>query len=224
MTKESDYFGRLAVWVGLAVALVVGLMTAPVDGVRAQGPGVKQTEKLADKANDTVGSIRAAKLQIKDTLVAYNLLVGNKVEDPKKTYKDLQKGIEDTDKKVAEVDKKVAAMQKEADILFADWSSNLANISSEDLRKRSEERMNDTRDRYNGILAAGDKAGAVFNPFIASLKDQVVYLGHDLNPSALASLQPDADKLNKEAEVLFKKIDETVDEASGYITSLTPQS
>ena len=102
--------------------------------------------------------------------------------------------------------------------------SNLANISSEDLRKRSEERLNGTRERYNGILAAGDKARQVFNPFIASLKDQVVYLGHDLNPSALASLKPDADKLNKEGEVLFKKIDETVDEASGYITSLKSQS
>ena len=31
--------------------------------------------------------------------------------------------------------------------------SNLANISSEDLRKRSEERLNGTRERYNGILA-----------------------------------------------------------------------
>ena len=102
--------------------------------------------------------------------------------------------------------------------------SNLANISSEDLRKRSEERLNGTRERYNGILAAGDKARQVFNPFIASLKDQVVYLGHDLNPSALASLEPDADKLNKEGEVLFKKIDETVDEVSGYITSLKFQS
>ena len=224
MTKESDYFGRLAVRAGLSVALVTGLVAVPAQNVWAQGPGVKQTEKLVSKANDTVGSIRAAKQQIKDTLVAYNLLVGNKVEDPKKTYKDLQKGIENTDKKVADVDQKVAAMQKEADLLFADWASNLASISSEELRKRSEERLNETRERYNGILAAGDKAGKVFNPFIASLKDQVVYLGHDLNPSALASLKPDADKLNKEAEVLFKKIDETVDEASGYITSLKPQS
>ncbi len=224
MTKETDYFGRLAVQAGLAVALVMGLVAVPVEGVWAQGPGVKQTEKLVKKANDTVSSILAAKQQIKETLVAYNLLVENKVEEPKKTYKDLQKGIENTDKKVADIDKKVAAMQKEADILFGDWSSNLANISSEDLRKRSEERLNDTRERYNGILAAGEEAGKVFNPFIASLKDQVVYLGHDLNPSALASLKPDADKLNKEAEVLFKKIDETVNEANRYTTSLKPQS
>ena len=40
----------------------------------------------------------------------------------------------------------------------------------------------------------------------------------------IPSLKPDADKLNKEGEVLFKKIDETVDEASGYITSLKSQS
>ena len=122
MTKETKHFGRLAVRAGLTVALVMGLMAVPVEDLRAQGPGVKQTEKLVDEANDTVGSIRAAKQQIKETLVAYNLLVENKVEDPKKTYKELQKGIENTEKRVADVDKKVAAMQKEADVLFTDWS------------------------------------------------------------------------------------------------------
>ncbi len=61
MTKETDYFGRLAVQAGLAVALVMGLVAVPVEGVWAQGPGVKQTEKLVKKANDTVSSILAAK-------------------------------------------------------------------------------------------------------------------------------------------------------------------
>ena len=43
-----------------------------------------------------------------------------------------------------------------------------------------------------------------------ALGDQVTFLGHDLNASAVASLKPDAAKLNKQSDELVKRIDQTM--------------
>jgi len=73
------------------------------------------------------------------------------------------------------------------------------------------------------VLAAARDAQKSYDPLISNLKDQWTYLGHDLNPSGIASLKPDADKLNQSATVLFKKIDDGMKTANDYITSLRSQ-
>jgi hypothetical protein len=56
-----------------------------------------------------------------------------------------------------------------------------------------------------------------------TLADQVKYLGNDLNPSALASLKPDADKLNKKVEELNRAIDDTITATNTKINAIRPQ-
>ena len=100
---------------------------------------------------------------------------------------------------------------------------SLQEITSEDLKKRSQDRLNKTRIYFGEILAAGRSAGAVFNPLMGALEDQVVYLGYDLNASAVASLSEDAKKLNAQADELFASIDHVQKVASEYALSLKPE-
>ncbi len=58
---------------------------------------------------------------------------------------------------------------------------------------------------------------------MGGLRDQVVYLGYDLNPSAVSSLEPDAEKLNAQAKSLFTGIDKPESDISDYIVSLKPE-
>jgi hypothetical protein len=83
--------------------------------------------------------------------------------------------------------------------------------------------LNDTRKRYEGILEAAGKAGDAFDPFVSNLKDQILFLGHDLNPSAIQALQGDAKKLNGQAAEVFKDVDKTIATASEYTASLRPE-
>ena len=55
------------------------------------------------------------------------------------------------------------------------------------------------------------------------LQDQVTFLGHDLNPSAIGSLKPEAAKINKKAEALMRSIDETVAIANAKTDTLRPE-
>jgi len=125
-----------------------------------------------------------------------------------------------SEKKRDDVRKKLDEMKIEAEAHFTGWSESLAQIGNPDLRKRSEARMTETRSQFDGILDAVREAREAYEPFTTALKDQWTYLRHDLNPSGISSLKPDADKLNVQAKDLFGKIDAGAKKANEYIDSL----
>jgi len=216
--KERNEFTRTLETAALSLMLAIGWTT-----VAAAQAGVKQAENLVKKTEASAKAITEAREQIKTTLDGYNALIEGNVEDTKKAYGNLQKEMDRSDDRAEDVGKRIDEMNVEADKYFADWTRSLDGISSPDLRARSEERMKDARSRYDQILATTGKAGDMFASFIQNLRDQVTYLGHDLNPRALASLEGDATKLNTAAESFFGKIDSAIDEATSYAASLRPQ-
>jgi chromosome segregation ATPase len=181
---------------------------------------LKRTDSLIKKAEGTIKQTVLAREEIGRTLDSYNALFKSDVADPRAAYKSVEKGIERCEKQRAEVRKHLDEMKVEAEAYFQSWNQSLQQISNQDLRKRSEQRMTETRGHFDGVLAAVSDARDQYEPFIANLKDQWTYLGHDLNPSGIASLKPDADKLNADAKVLFDKIDDGMKKAGDYVTSL----
>jgi ElaB/YqjD/DUF883 family membrane-anchored ribosome-binding protein len=114
-------------------------------------------------------------------------------------------------------------MQNEAHKFFEEWKQNAERISDDVLRTKSQERLSHARYQYGDALRSGRRAGAEFDVFVESMRDQIVFLGYDLNASALDSLKEEAARLNQQADDLFQKIDEVVDMTNDYLDSLRPQ-
>ena len=115
-------------------------------------------------------------------------------------------------------------MNAEADALFQNWSASMAGISDPALRAKSEKRLVDTRVRYADIQAQSIKAGGLYTAFMTALHDHVIFLGHDLNGSAVASLAQESARLNTQATELFAAIEKATAAANANIGALTPQS
>jgi septal ring factor EnvC (AmiA/AmiB activator) len=207
----------------LRVALVAGpLALAAAAVVAAQDQGVKQVEELIKKANATVSAIGETKLQLTKTLGVYNSLLSDAATDRKDLYKKLQKEMENTEKRRAEIATRKGEMDTEAQALFQSWAESAKAISDPALRKRTEDRLTKTKASYAEIATVGSKASEMYGPVMKSLGDQVTYLGHDLNPSAVASLKPNATKLNAQADELVHRIDDTMATANKNIGTLRP--
>lgn len=189
----------------------------------AQDEGVKQVQQLVKKADAAVKSITDAKLQLQKTMDAYNAVLAPATTDRRDAYKKLQKEMANSDKKRADVSKRADAMNADADKLFKDWEASMGAVQNPDLRQRSEGRLKTARERYGEIRQNGQDASGLYGTFMKALQDQVTYLGHDLNPSAVASLKPDADKLNTQATELYAAIDKTTAAANKNISALRAQ-
>jgi Protein of unknown function (DUF2959) len=205
---------------GLAAAAIV--LSFAVAG-RAQDEGVKQVEQLAKKAGATVEAIANTKVQLMKTMDVYNGLMADGATDRKGAYKKLQSEMESTEKRRAEIGVKADEMKAEADTLFKSWADSAAAITDAGLRKQSEDRLAKTKTSFAQIGTVGQKATEIYQPMMKALQDQVTYLGHDLNPSAVASLKPNAAKLNDQSKELVKRIDDTISTANTAISGLRPQ-
>jgi ElaB/YqjD/DUF883 family membrane-anchored ribosome-binding protein len=208
--------------VGLALgAVLIAVSAGPATA--QQDLGVKQVEALVKASGSTVAAISETKLQLLKTMGVYNTLLADEAKDRKKLYRDLQKEMGNTDKRRAEIATRVGAMSREADTLFKAWEASAAGIESASLRQRSQDRLKQTRAAYAEIGSVGQKAAQLYEPVMKTLADQVKYLGHDLNPAALAGLKPDAEKLNRDVQKLEKAIDDTIAATNAKIEAIRPQ-
>jgi hypothetical protein len=207
-----------------ASAILSGLaFVAAGIGLAAQDEGVKQIQQLIKRAQAEVESINEAKQQLQKTMTAYNAVLAPDVKDRRDAYKELQKEMATTEKRRAELTARSAETNTEADKLFKSWQGSTAAIQNSDLRKRSEERLKKSQDRFAEIRESGQKAGNLYEPFMKTMQDQVTYLGHDLNPGAVTTLKPDADKLNAQAQELYAAIDKVTSAANSNITKLSAE-
>jgi chromosome segregation ATPase len=207
---------------GLAFVAGATLLATP-SVLWGQDDGVKQIQQLIKKANTQVESITDARQQLEKTMNAYNAVLAPDAKDRRSLYKKLQQEMASTDKKRAEVLSKSTEMNADADRLFKSWETSTSAIQSPELKQRSMDRLTHTRDRFAELRKTGQSAADLYTPFMKTLQDQVTYLGHDLNPGAIASLKPDADKLNGQAKELFAAIDKVTSSAKENITKLSAE-
>jgi hypothetical protein len=212
--KRFGFRGGLA-----AAAIALSFAVA----ARSQDEGVKKVELLAKKSGATVEAIANTKVQLMKTMDVYNALMADGATDRKGLYKKLQSEMAATEKRRSEITLRADEMKAEADTLFKSWADSATGISDPDLRKRSDERLAKTKASFAEIGTVGDKAKELYGPVMKALQDQVTYLGHDLNPSAVESLKPNAAKLNDHAKELVKRIDDTITTANTAIGGLRPQ-
>jgi hypothetical protein len=207
----------------MSALLVMLALVITVPGVvQAQSPGFKETDKLISRSQSTISQIRSTKLQVESTLGGYNAIIEGKAPDNRKAYKKLTKDIAKSENQADKVGDRVVAMQQAASTYFSTWEASIAGITSNDLRAKGEARLTETRANYDEILKAAQKAGDEFKPFINNLHDQVTFLGHDLNPSAIADLADEAAKLNTKGDKVFAAVDDTIEVATKYTNSLKP--
>ena len=203
----------------LVLALVAAVAALGATPAAAQA-GPDATAKFLKTVEGTVKAIGESRAQLQKTVATYNSITEMTAKDLKGAYKDLNKDIADSEKKVVDGRPKVDEMNTAAEAYFAAWKASAEAISDPNLRKRSEERLADAKARFDKIAVAGKDARQNFDTLMTDVKDQSTFLGHDLNPSAIANLKPDAAKFNTRASTVFTKIDGLTKMFDEYIASM----
>jgi hypothetical protein len=223
--SRAGYAVRLLSWSAL---LSLALPSIPLSAdeidlgqvLSGQPPGVRQTERLAKKAEALIDAVEAVQAQVRATMAAHNSLLFGSATDLRKPYRALDKEIERTGKRRETVRRRADEAKAESTEYFRAWAGTLPLIEDDDLRARSEVRLRDSRARFDGIVEAGLRAAQAYEPFVGRLRDQWNYLGHDLNRSGVESLRPDAQQLADEGRTLLAEIDDSLRQSRDYVASI----
>jgi hypothetical protein len=115
---------------------------------------------------------------------------------------------------------RIRDVESVAEALFAEWQRELGQYSSASLRAKSEQQLRQTRARYGEMLGAMKRAEARLEPALQPLRDQVLFLKHNLNARAVAGLKGEVAKIDAQVNRLVAELDAAIAEANRFIADL----
>ncbi len=116
----------------------------------------------------------------------------------------------------------VQPMQRTAAPVFDKWTADVAAFHNPSMRRRSIERLDATRSRYDAIVRAIGPAQTEFERFNAGMQDHELFLGNDLNASAVASVQADIKAMAILAEELDAQLARCQKLTKAYLAAAMP--
>jgi len=209
----------------VAAAVLVAVLAVPVlvfgqAEERSRTQGLKETDQFVKAGVTTTEAITEGKTQLQKTLDAYNALATQPSQDMKGDYKKLLKASDSMNSKVATAREKIEAMQKTGDTYFAGRAANIKNIQDPALQSQAQERLKSNQLEWAGVLQSFRDAAQALEPFRKQLADHITYMGGELTPSGMASLKPEAEKLNAQGSQVFGKTDQAIAKANDYFQKI----
>ncbi len=127
---------------------------------------------------------------------------------------------EDSQARADELKANIDGVESVAEALFDEWNAELGEYSSASLRRQSENKLRDTRRNYERMLKAMRVTETKMAPVLDRLRDQSLYLKHNLNARAIASLKSEFSTLKRDIHVLIKDVETSIVAADRFMASL----
>ena len=107
-----------------------------------------------------------------------------------------------------------------SEALFSEWRSEIKQYSSEKLRKSSQRKYDATKKKYTDLIKAMKKAEAKLEPALVPLRDQVLFMKHNLNARAIAGLSDELISVQTNVDRLVRDMESAIAEADAFISAL----
>lgn len=215
---------RRALAGALALLLLTGAGTAT--GCASTGIALKEQfgyakrEQLVDRVEDARDEQAEAKEQFATTLDEFKALTGFEGGDLEKTYRRLSKELDRSRDAAGDVRKRIRDVENVGEAMFREWRSELGQYADANLRRASERQLEDTRARYDGLVGAMKRAESSMDPVLTAFGDQVLFLKHNLNAAAIASLETSVTQLETDIDRLIAEMEASIAEADAFIGAL----
>ncbi len=183
--------------------------------------GVAKREILVDRVDASRKAETAAMEQFASALEHF--LAVTKVDggDLLKKYNDLNRELKRSEDRAKEVHDRIAAVEDVAEALFREWKQELGQYSSATLRNESQRELDATRRRYDTLVRLMHRAADRMDPVLDTFRDQVLFLKHNLNARALASLDTTNRTLDADVSQLIRDMEASIHEAESFIKNLS---
>jgi hypothetical protein len=174
---------------------------------------VRDVEKARDAQQE-------AKEQFKSALDRFTKTLDIQGGELQEKYDALNTEYERSEAKAKAVRNRIASVEEVSEALFAEWNAELKQYSSSALRRKSQEQLTQTRANYAQLIKAMKRAEAKMDPVLAKFKDQVLFLKHNLNAQAIASLKGELVSVEGNINSLIKDLNASIQEADSFIAAM----
>lgn len=182
--------------------------------------GIHKRDLMVSRVEDARESQEGARQQFVSALEQFSYELGFSGGDLEEKYHKLNESYEESVERAELVRKHIDKVESVSEALFDEWRDELEQYRSASLRRSSEKKLRDTRRRYKRLVKAMYAAEERMEPVLAVFHDNVLFLKHNLNAMAIASLKGEVKNLERDVNLLVKDMEQAIAEADKFITTL----
>jgi len=182
--------------------------------------GIPKRSILVDRVQESHDAQEKAKEQITSALDRFLAVTKTNGGDLQRKYEELNAEFTRSEARAKDVRDRIAAVEDVAQALFREWNQELKQNSNPTLRSESQREYDQTQQRYDQLIRVMKRAADRMDPVLATFRDQVLFLKHNLNARALASLTTTQHEIESDVSRLIADMEASIKDAEDFIKTM----
>jgi DNA repair exonuclease SbcCD ATPase subunit len=210
------YLMMVAIWIA-----VIGCSSAYYGAMEKLG--YPKRDLMVNRVESARDAQEDAKEEFESALEKFSSVLqfdGGKLEDK---YNQLKSAYDRSNARAETVRERIESVEDVAEALFAEWEEELSQYSNASLRRSSARKLSQTKRQYSQLISAMKRAERKMDPVLTAFHDQVLFLKHNLNAKAIASLQTELGYVEAEVNSLIKDMEASIKEADAFISAMAKE-
>ena len=137
-----------------------------------------------------------------------------------KAYNKAKDEYESAQSAADDVSNRINKVEDVAEALFDEWQTEIGEISKASLRRNSETKLKETRRSYEQLIKTMRRAESKMPPILTAMKDNMLYLKHNLNAQAIGAIKGEFANLQTDISGLIKEMNKSINESTRFIEAL----
>jgi len=185
--------------------------------------GYHKRDIMVDRVKDAKASQEEAQQQFSSVLEEMQALLNHDGGDLDNAYHVAKDEYERAQSTADDVSHRIEKVEDVAEALFDEWQVEINQISQASLRNNSRAKLKRTRRSYTQLLNSMRRAESKMTPVLTAMKDNMLYLKHNLNAQAIGAIKGEFTRLQADIAVLIKDMNRSISESTQFIESLEAQ-
>jgi len=182
--------------------------------------GIHKRDILVDRVESAQEAQVDAQEQFKSALDQFASVVQLEESDLKKAFERLNDEYEESESSATEVSNRIEKVESVADALFDEWREELTLYRNQSLKAASARKLSETEKRYREMLKSMKRAENSMQPVLASLRDNVLFLKHNLNAQAIGALKGEFTSLKADISRLIERMNSSIVRSNQFVKEL----
>ncbi|BAJ04086.1 DUF2959 domain-containing protein [Shewanella violacea] len=182
--------------------------------------GYHKRDIMVDRVEDARESQQEAQKQFSSALEEMQALLNHDGGDLETAYNKAKDEYESSQKAADDVSNRIEKVEDVADALFDEWQTEIGEISKASLRRSSESKLRETQGSYKQLVRTMKRAESKMAPVLTAMKDNMLYLKHNLNAQAIGAMKGEFSSLQTDISGLIQEMNKSIAESNKFIAAM----
>lgn len=182
--------------------------------------GIHKRDVLVDRVEDGRDAQQDAQAQFSSALEQFRAVVDVPDSELSRAYDRLESEYEQSENAAERLEMRITAIEDVAEALFDEWQDELSLYESDEYRRLSERQLEATRERYAVLREAMHAAAESMQPVLLTMRDNMLFLKHNLNARAIGGLHGEVAALERDVAELRQRMQAAIARSNAFIAEL----